>query len=230
MQGEELQMIRKAVVGQAAAVLLVAVPCFRAEARVVRFVVEQTRTFAEGTSFGIVGQYQRLDGTASFEVDPFDPLNSQIVHIGEAPRNGRGMVEFTSPFFILKPADMTRGNGKIFYVINNRGNKQEWVISIMLPRAMIQSPPPMPGTATSCDWDTRLWMPAGRGTWHPGMPACFQTSRWRGTRTAGRSAPTFASSTRIERFQRPERSACRSRAIPTSCPMKRTTRSRVTTL
>src|SRR6266849_6817013 len=124
MQGEELQMIRKAVVGQAAAVLLVAVPCFRAEARVVRFVVEQTRTFAEGTSFGIVGQYQRLDGTASFEVDPFDPLNSQIVHIGEAPRNGRGMVEFTSPFFILKPADMARGNGKIFYVINNRGNKQ----------------------------------------------------------------------------------------------------------
>jgi len=94
------------------------------EARVVRFVVEQTRTFAEGTSFGIVGQYQRLDGTAYFEVDPFDARNAQIVHIAETARNPRGMVEFSAPFFILKPANMERGNGKIFYVINNRGNKQ----------------------------------------------------------------------------------------------------------
>ena len=34
------------------------------EARVVRFVVEQTRSFAGGMSFGDVGPYQRLDGTA----------------------------------------------------------------------------------------------------------------------------------------------------------------------
>src|SRR5262245_2095909 len=94
------------------------------EARVVGFVVEQTRTFAEGINFGVVGQYQRVDGTAYFEVDPFDPLNSQVIDIADTPRNPRGMVEFSSPFFILKPADMGRGNGKIFYVINNRGNKQ----------------------------------------------------------------------------------------------------------
>jgi len=117
-------MMRKTWVWQAAtaAVFIVAVP--RADARVARFVVEQTRTFADGTSFEPVGQYQRLDGTAYFEVDPFDPLNSQIINIGEAPRNPRGMVEFSSPFFILKPTSMERGNGKIFYVINNRGNKQ----------------------------------------------------------------------------------------------------------
>lgn len=36
-------------------------PC---DARVVRFVVEQTRSFAGGMSFGDVGPYQRLDGTA----------------------------------------------------------------------------------------------------------------------------------------------------------------------
>src|SRR5260370_481073 len=57
-------------------------------------------------------------------VTPGNPVNSQIVNIGEAPRNPRGMVEFSSPFFILKPMNMERGNGKIFYVINNRGNKQ----------------------------------------------------------------------------------------------------------
>ncbi len=111
------------------AMMLVAIGMFLAaaapgEARVVRFVVEQTRTFADGTSFGAVGTYQRLDGTVYMEVDPFDPLNAVIVNIDRAPRNGRGMVEFSAPFFILKPTDMARGNGKLFYGINNRGNKQ----------------------------------------------------------------------------------------------------------
>ncbi len=106
-----------------AAVLTALTLTFSAEARVVRFIVEQTRTFAEGTSFGSVGQYQRLDGTAYMEVDPFDPLNSHIVNISKAPRNDRGMVEFNAPFFILKPMQMDRGNAKIFYAINNRGNK-----------------------------------------------------------------------------------------------------------
>ncbi len=95
-----------------------------AEARVVRFVVEQRRVFAEGTEFGDVGAYERLDGTAYMEVDPNDPLNAIIVNLDRAPRNARGMVEFSAPFFILKPVDMALGNHKIFYVINNRGNKQ----------------------------------------------------------------------------------------------------------
>src|SRR6267143_3033434 len=95
-----------------------------AEARVVRFVVTQTRTFADGKSFGSVGKYQRLDGTAYFEVDPLDPRNVLIVNLDKAPRNARGMVEFSTTFFILKPTIQSRGNGKIYYVVNNRGNKQ----------------------------------------------------------------------------------------------------------
>ena len=94
------------------------------KARVVRFVVTQTRLFAGGMAFGNVGPYVRLDGTAFFEVDPKDPLNAVIVNLDKAPRNARGKVEFSAPFFILKPVDMTRGNHKIFYGINNRGNKQ----------------------------------------------------------------------------------------------------------
>ena len=95
-----------------------------AEARVVRFVVEQRRVFAGGMEFGEVGAYERLDGTAYMEVDPNDPLNAIIVNLDRAPRNARGMVEFSAPFFILKPVDIALGNHKIFYVINNRGNKQ----------------------------------------------------------------------------------------------------------
>jgi hypothetical protein len=93
------------------------------EARVVRMIVDQTRPFAGRASFGEVGPYERLDGTAFFEVDPGDPLNAVIVNIDKAPRNARGMVEFSAPFFIVKPVDVRRGNHKIFYTINNRGNK-----------------------------------------------------------------------------------------------------------
>ena len=96
-----------------------------AEARVVRFVVEQRRSFASGATWGPSGAYERLDGTAYMEVDPRDPLNTIIVNLDRAPKNKSGMVEFSSPFFILKPVDIARGNHKLFYAINNRGNKLE---------------------------------------------------------------------------------------------------------
>jgi alpha/beta hydrolase family protein len=92
------------------------------EAKVVRFVVEQRAPFAEGAAFGETGAYERLTGTAYFEVDPNDPLNAVIVDLSLAPRNARGRVEFSAPFFILKPVDLSRGNHKIFYTANNRGN------------------------------------------------------------------------------------------------------------
>ena len=57
-------------------------------------------------------------------MDPKDPLNAVIVNLDKAPRNARGMVEFSSPFVILKPVEMAKGNHKIFYAINNRGNQQ----------------------------------------------------------------------------------------------------------
>jgi hypothetical protein len=93
-----------------------------AEARVVRFVVEERLSFASGMEWGTAGTYERLKGTAYLEVDPGDPVNAVIVNLDKAPRNARGMVEFSSPFLILKPVDMTRGNRKIWYGINNRGN------------------------------------------------------------------------------------------------------------
>jgi len=58
------------------------------------------------------------------EVSPYDPLNAVIVNLDKAPRNSRGMVEFSSPFQILKPENMGRGNHKLFHGINNRGNQK----------------------------------------------------------------------------------------------------------
>src|SRR4051794_23275596 len=91
---------------------------------VTRFEVTSREPFAGGRSFGRVGPYERLDGTATVQLDPRDPHNAGIVNIDRASRNAAGMVEYSTPVFILRPADMGRGNGKIFYAVNNRGNKQ----------------------------------------------------------------------------------------------------------
>ena len=96
-----------------------------ADARVVRIEVERTTPYASGKEFGDAGRFERLDGTVYMEVDPDDPLNAVIVNLDRAPRNDRGLVEFSAPFFIIRPVDMARGNRKLLYGINNRGNAIE---------------------------------------------------------------------------------------------------------
>ena len=106
----------------ALAVLTSALAAPSSHARVTRFVVEERIPFAPGTEWGTAGTYERLKGTATMEVDPADPLNAVIVNLDRAPRNARGKVEFSAPFFILKPTEMKRGNGKLWYGVNNRSN------------------------------------------------------------------------------------------------------------
>jgi Alpha/beta hydrolase domain len=91
-------------------------------ARVTRFIVEQRVVVAGGQDWGRAGPYERLKGRAYMEVDPRDPRNAVIFNLDKAPRNARGLVEFSSPFLILKPVDIARGNHKIWFGVNNRGN------------------------------------------------------------------------------------------------------------
>ena len=105
--------------------LLAALSAPAADARVVRIVVERTTPYAGGQAFGDAGAFERLDGAVYMEVDPDDPLNAVVVNLDRAPRNERGLVEFSAPFFIVKPVDMARGNRKLLYGINNRGNAIE---------------------------------------------------------------------------------------------------------
>src|SRR5579871_188525 len=92
-------------------------------ARVTKLVVTQTVPLAGGVSWGATGPYERLTGTAYMEVDPRDPLNAIITDIDNAPKNAQGMVEFSTPFMIVKPVDMSKSNHKIFYRVNNRANQ-----------------------------------------------------------------------------------------------------------
>jgi hypothetical protein len=79
--------------------------------------------FAKGASFGEVGPYEKLVGVARFAVDPKHPRNGDIVDLDRAPRKSDGKVEFEADVYILAPKDRTKGNGAIFYDVNNRGNK-----------------------------------------------------------------------------------------------------------
>ena len=83
-----------------------------------------TRTpFAEGLEFGDSGAYEKIVGRVSFAVDPDSPPYSPVVDIQCAPRNPEGLVEFSTDFFLLKPTDMSRGNQRLVYDVNNRGTK-----------------------------------------------------------------------------------------------------------
>ena len=82
-----------------------------------------------GVGMGLVGLTQLmgdaglLSVAARGAVDPAHPRNKEIIDLALAPRNADGKVEFESDFFLLAPKDPGRGNGAIFYDVNNRGNK-----------------------------------------------------------------------------------------------------------
>jgi hypothetical protein len=95
-----------------------------ADARITSIVIAtKTSPVFSGQSFRSVGQYEQLDGTAAGELDPKDPLNMVIQDIELAPRNSRGMVEYSMDISILKPIDTSNGNHTILYDVVNRGNK-----------------------------------------------------------------------------------------------------------
>ena len=102
-----------------------------ANARITSIVITTTTSPAFGDqSFGSVGKYEQLDGTASGEIDPKDRLNSVIQDIELAPRNSRGMVEYSMDFSILKPIDTGASNHTILYDVVNRGNKSSPSLNI----------------------------------------------------------------------------------------------------
>jgi Alpha/beta hydrolase domain len=94
-----------------------------AEARITRVEIVNTEPAFGGKSFGDVGPYEHLVGRVSGELDPADPANAIIQDISLAPRNMRGMVEYSTDVELLKPADMARANRILFFEVDNRGNK-----------------------------------------------------------------------------------------------------------
>jgi len=83
-----------------------------------------TRTIAfGGYAFAGAGQYEKITGIATGEVNPNDPKNAVIVDIQLAPKLSNGNVQYRHNFYILKPVNLSIGNHKMMYEPPNRGGK-----------------------------------------------------------------------------------------------------------
>lgn len=117
-----------------------------ADARVERIEIVERRPFAGGKPFGDVGGYEVIRGRLHYAVPPEHPRNRLIADlrlategrlrtdlsaviggrvvemIGDDPRNEAGDVVFEGDFLLLKPTQLERGNQRLLYGVNNRGN------------------------------------------------------------------------------------------------------------
>jgi hypothetical protein len=84
--------------------------------------ITERTAFADGAAFGDCGAYERLSGRAHHAVDPAAAAQAGIVDLENAPTNKDGLVEFAADFLILRPADLKKGNKRLFYDFGNRGN------------------------------------------------------------------------------------------------------------
>src|SRR5215475_11480941 len=85
--------------------LSLAATCFSlpAGARVERIEILSRQAFAAGTKFGHAGSYEKLRGRAFFALDPDAAANGPIADLKLAPRNNRGLVEFSAEFLCCVP-------------------------------------------------------------------------------------------------------------------------------
>jgi hypothetical protein len=85
--------------------------------------MEQRSEVMGGHAFGSAGKYEKLKGTVRFAVDPETPRNRGITDILLAPRNAKGLVEFSADFYMLRPKELSKGNGTLLFEVVNRGKK-----------------------------------------------------------------------------------------------------------
>ena len=67
--------------------------------------------------------YQQISGKIYFAVDPKLPANRIITDIDLAPRNSKGLVEFSADLYVLKPKNPAKSNGTALFEVSNRGGK-----------------------------------------------------------------------------------------------------------
>ena len=149
----------------AAAMLLAAAV---AEARITSITVDCTRSQSPSMcpgqsptfgamSFGTVGQYEKIRGTAKGELDPLHPRNSIITDLELAPRNAAGKVEYTTDIFILKPLKLANGNHRLLLDMNNRGEMR----LARLNEFSLDNPPLTNSPTTAADAGTGFVMKQG---------------------------------------------------------------------
>jgi hypothetical protein len=93
------------------------------QARVTKIILVSRAPAFDGRQFGTAGSFEEIRGIAIGEIDPADRRNAVITDIQFAPRNANGRVEYRLNFTLMKPVDMKKSSGVLFYNIVNRGRR-----------------------------------------------------------------------------------------------------------
>jgi hypothetical protein len=88
---------------------------------VVRLEVTRREPVLGGAPCGGAGAYEKLEGVLHFAVDPSRPVHEPIADVARAPRNGRGLVESSADFYLLRP--LGGGRRRLLLDVPNRGRK-----------------------------------------------------------------------------------------------------------
>jgi len=87
---------------------------------VTRLEVTRREPVLGGAPFGAGGAYEKIEGVLHFAVDPDARVHEPIADLGLAPRNGRGLVESSADFYLLRPL---AGSRRLLLDVPNRGRK-----------------------------------------------------------------------------------------------------------
>ena len=128
--------------------------------------IHQRETVLDGKPFGAAGAYEKIAGTIRFEADPAHPLHRCIADIDLAPKNAAGRVEFSGDFYLLKPVDARKGNGRLLLDVPNRGRK----VALGVFNSAVRVPDP----TTAADFGNGFLMRHGYTVawvgWQPDVP------------------------------------------------------------
>ena len=77
------------------------------------------KPYQDGKVFPGTGTYEVIRGRAWFKLDPSDKANARVVDLQYAPRDGKGRVEFSTEFVLLRPTKVI--DSTLIYDVSNRG-------------------------------------------------------------------------------------------------------------
>jgi len=146
--------------GAEARITSIVIDCARSQSPT--FCPAQSPTFG-AVSFGSVGQYEKLRGTAFGELDQTDPRNAVITDIEFVPAANRnpatptGKVKYSMDVFILKPINLGNGNHRLLLDMNNRGEMR----LARLNEFSLDNPPLTNDPSTATDAGTGFVMKQG---------------------------------------------------------------------
>jgi hypothetical protein len=92
-----------------------------ASAEVARVDITKREDLLNGRSYGAAVAYEWLEGRAHFALDPANPRNDIIVDLKLAPRNAKGLVEFSADIGIVRPKSAASASGVVILDVVNRG-------------------------------------------------------------------------------------------------------------